>query len=71
MLKITGNSQTFHNMEDDIDLNAGEIIDGTMTLDQAGGSIYQELLAVASGRLTKAEATGHDELFSIGRYECY
>lgn len=42
-----------------------------MTLDQAGGSIYQELLAVASGRLTKAEATGHDELFSIGRYECY
>lgn len=71
VLKITGNSQTFHNMEDDIDLNAGEIIDGTMTLDQAGGSIYQELLAVASGRLTKAEATGHDELFSIGRYECY
>lgn len=71
VLKITGNSQTFHNMEDDIDFNAGEIIDGTMTLDQAGDGIYQELLAVASGKLTKAEATGHDELFSIGRYECY
>lgn len=71
VLKITGNSQTFHNMEDDIDFNAGEIIDGTITLEQAGNSIYQELLAIASGKPTKAEITGHDELFSIGRYECY
>lgn len=71
VLKITGNSDTFHKMEDDIDFNAGEIIDGTLTLEQAGENLYRDILAVASGRPTKAEITGHDELFSIGRYECY
>jgi len=71
VLKITGNSVTFRSMEDDIDFNAGEIIDGTLTLEQAGENLYHDLLAAASGRPTKAEITGHDELFSIGRYECY
>lgn len=71
VLKITGNSATFHKMEDDIDFNAGEVIDGTLTLEQAGKNLYRDILEVASGRPTKAEITGHDELFSIGRYECY
>lgn len=71
VLKITGNSRTYHNMEDDIDFNAGEIIDGTLTLGQAGDNLYREILAIASGKPTKAELLGHDELFAIGRYECY
>jgi len=71
VLKITGNSNTYHNMEDDLDFNAGQVIDGTLTLEQAGEGIYQEILAIGSGKPTKAEVTGHDELFAIGRYECY
>ena len=35
------------------------------------GSIYEEILAVANGKQTKAEAMGHGELFTIGRYEVY
>lgn len=71
VIKITGNSKTYQNMRDDIDFNAGAIIDGALTLRQCGEALYQEILAVASGKTTKAECTGHDELFSIGRFECY
>lgn len=71
VLKITGNSRTYHNMEDDIDFNAGAIIDGECTLEQAGSALYQEIMDIAAGKPTKAEITGHDELFGIGRYECY
>lgn len=71
VLKITGNSETYHKMEDDIDINAGDVIDGLYTLEQVGSNIYQEILDISEGKLTKAEIMGHDELFGIGRYECY
>ena len=71
MIKITGNSSTYHKMIDDIDINAGEVMDGNVSLEQMGDQIYQMLLSVCSGAQTKAESLGHDELFGIGRYECY
>jgi len=71
VLKITGNSKTYHKMEDDIDINAGGVIDGEITFPQIGGRIYDEILAIAEGKPTKAELLGHDELWAIGRYECY
>ena len=71
VLKITGNSKTYRNMEDDMDYNAGRVMDGEITLEQAGQEIYQEVLKIAGGKPTKAEVLGHDELFSIGRYDCF
>lgn len=71
VLKITGNSETYRKMEDDIDINAGEVIDGLCTFERAGDRIYREVLAIAEGKTTKAEILGHDELFGIGRYERY
>lgn len=71
VLKITGNSKTYRNMEDDMDYNAGRVMDGEITLEQAGQEIYQEILKIAGGKPTKAEVLGHDELFSIGRYDCF
>ena len=71
VIKITGNSKTYHKMEDDIDINAGDVIEGKFTLEQAGDIIYKELLEVINGKPTKAEIAGHDELFGIGRFERY
>ena len=67
VIKITGNSHSFARMSDNIDVNLGAVLDGSMTLPQAGEELFRELLAVADGRKTKAEALGHDELMSVWR----
>lgn len=71
VLKITGNSRTYYKMEDDIDINAGGVIDGEITFPQIGEKIYKEIIDIAEGKTTKAELLGHDELWAIGRHECY
>ena len=67
VIKITGNSGAFRRLFDNIDINVGSVVDGLNTLEEAGAGIFQELLAVASGKLTKAEALGHDELMTVWR----
>ncbi len=69
LIKITGNPRTYKNMMDDIDINAGTIIDGKETLDEVGKRIYKEILEVASGKKTKAEALGYTgpvEIYRVG-----
>ncbi|MDK2856811.1 MAG: altronate dehydratase large subunit [Bacillota bacterium] len=66
VIKVTGNSRTFRNMEENIDVNAGTIIDGQETIEEVGRRIFSLMLAVARGELTKAEKLGHRE-FAITR----
>jgi len=65
VIKITGNSRTYALMQDNIDINAGVIIDGQASVEEVGTRIFQETLAVAGGKATKAEVLGHQELFAI------
>ncbi len=67
VIKIATNSHTATRMQDNIDLNAGLILEGAETLETMGRRIYDAVLAVAQGELTKAERLGHRE-FSISRY---
>lgn len=67
VIKITGNPRTFERMKENIDINAGTIILGQKTLQDVGEEIYREILAVASGKMVKAEVLGHDEQFCITR----
>jgi altronate dehydratase large subunit len=53
-------------MADNIDLDVSGILSDTETLDGAADRLFQEVLAVASGRQTKAESLGHRE-FAIHR----
>jgi altronate dehydratase large subunit len=53
-------------MGDDLDINAGTIIDGRETIEQVGCRIFDMIVAVASGEQTRADNWGHHE-FSIGR----
>ncbi|ANS74491.1 carbohydrate hydrolase [Paenibacillus yonginensis] len=66
VIKITGNSRMFERMSDNMDVNVGEMLDGTLSLESAGNRIWEEIVAVASGKLTKSEILGHTE-FSINR----
>ncbi|WP_371377159.1 UxaA family hydrolase [Sporomusa aerivorans] len=67
VIKITGNPRTFERMQENIDVNAGTVILGQKSLQQVGEEIYREILAVASGKMSKAEVLGHDEQFCITR----
>jgi altronate dehydratase large subunit len=61
VLKVTGNPATYRNLVDNIDVNAGTILDGGESLNSVGGRIFSSVVEVASGRLTKAEALGFHE----------
>jgi altronate dehydratase large subunit len=53
-------------MRDNMDINAGTVMDGQETPQEVGQRIFNEILEVASGKLTKSEILGHSE-FSIDR----
>ena len=57
-LKISSNTPLYLRQKDDIDLNAGAVIDGEKTLEQMGQEIFDALIEVASGRRTKSELFG-------------
>jgi altronate dehydratase large subunit len=66
VIKITGNARTARQMADNIDLDVSGIMDDSDTLDASAGRLFDEILAVASGRPTAAETLGHRE-FAIHR----
>lgn len=59
-LKVASNSVVFHRMVDDMDVDAGAILNGT-SVQELGRVIFEELLDVASGKETKSEALGLGE----------
>jgi altronate dehydratase large subunit len=54
-IKIATNSAIFERMNENIDLNAGSIIEGKESVDDVGQRIMEEIKLVSSGKLTKAE----------------
>jgi altronate dehydratase large subunit len=66
VIKITGNARTARQMADNIDLDVSGIMDDTETLEAAADRLFDEVLAVASGKQTVAEVLGHRE-FAIHR----
>jgi altronate hydrolase len=64
-IKVATNSALFQWMEEDMDLNAGTILEGTETVAQVGRRIFEKIIAVASGEKTKSELSGlGDEEFA-------
>jgi altronate dehydratase large subunit len=66
VIKIATNSRMFSRMMDNMDVNAGTIIDAEETPQEVGQRIFSEILEVASGKLTRSEILGHRE-FSVDR----
>jgi altronate hydrolase len=60
-LKLATNTPLYAHQEEDMDFNCGTIIDGTETIEQAGGRFFDLILRTASGQKTKSEAWGYGE----------
>jgi altronate hydrolase len=62
-LKLATNSELWKRQEDDIDINCGEIVDGSASIEDMGKLIFQRILDTASGSKTKSElhAYGQNE----------
>lgn len=58
VIKITGNPNTFKKMRDNIDMDVSRILQGKETLKEAGKRIFEEVISVASGKMTRAERLG-------------
>ena len=59
-LKIATNTPLYQRMEEDMDINAGVILDGT-PVEVVGRQIFDAILATASGKQTKSEIHGVGE----------
>jgi altronate hydrolase len=59
-IKIATNSPMYHHMSDDMDVNAGVILEGT-PVQVVGKQIFEMILEVASGTKTKSEINGVGE----------
>ena len=62
VIKLASNTPVFQRMGDDLDLNAGTIIDGTETIPEVGQRVFDHLVELASGEtLARAEVNKHRE----------
>jgi len=57
-LKLATNTPMFQRLEEDMDINCGEILDGTCTLQEMGQKIFELMLRTASGHASKSELLG-------------
>ncbi|MDE0907641.1 MAG: altronate dehydratase family protein [SAR324 cluster bacterium] len=60
-LKLATNSPMYQRMSDDMDVNCGEILDGSTTVQEKGEQIFQLILDTASGKPSKSEELGFGE----------
>jgi altronate hydrolase len=69
LIKVTGNHSTYQRMRGDMDFNAGRILTGEISLDEAGLELRDLVVSVASGQLSKPEALGHREYFIMYKHQ--
>lgn len=59
-IKLATNTPMYERMVDDMDINCGDILEG-VSLEEKGRAIFDEVLAVASGKRTKSEELGYGD----------
>ena len=62
-IKIATNTNMYNKLKDDMDINAGYIMDGQSDIKKIGTEIFNSIIETASGKLTKSEINdyGDDE----------
>ncbi|NLJ99246.1 MAG: UxaA family hydrolase [Tissierellia bacterium] len=66
VIKVSSNTETYMNMNDNIDINTGEVIEGKKSIAQVGEELFDYTLKVVDGEETKSEKLGCRE-FAIRR----
>jgi altronate hydrolase len=57
-IKVATTTGLFDRMRTDMDFNSGSIVDGAVSVEEAGEQLFQLMLAVASGQRTCSEING-------------
>lgn len=65
VIKITGSRTAVQKMSDHIDLDLSGVVDGDMTLEEAGEKILDTVATVCSGQFTMAEINGYTNSMGI------
>ena len=58
LIKVTGNPETWERMNEDLDIDASKIMEGEESIESVGNRIFNEVSAVASGKITIGEELG-------------
>lgn len=60
-LKLASNTALWRRQQDDLDINCGEIADGTATIDAMGQRVFDRMLRCASGEQSRSEVHGYGQ----------
>lgn len=60
-LKLATNSALMRKQADDMDLNCGEVLEGTKSIQELGAELFQLMLDTASGRKSRSELHGYGQ----------
>ena len=60
-IKIATNTNMYNKLEEDMDINAGTIMDNEKTIEEIGEEIFNKIIAVASGEKSKSEINGYGD----------
>ena len=61
VIKVCANPDTYRRMHEDMDVDAGRILEGRATLADVGREIYDLVARVGGGAATRSEELGHQE----------
>ncbi|HEX8369400.1 MAG TPA: altronate dehydratase family protein [Pyrinomonadaceae bacterium] len=62
VVKLSSNNRIFEHMSRDIDISAGNVIEGTETIDEVGERLFEHIRRVSSGEIpARAEENKHRE----------
>ncbi len=64
VIKVASNSRLYDKMKDDMDVNAGTVLEGG-TLDEVGDSVFESIQRVAAGEQTKAEINKQSGILAL------
>lgn len=65
VIKITSNEETAHKLEDCIDLDISYVTEGLFDLKQSSKLIYEEMINVINGKMTKSEINRYHSFMGI------
>jgi len=69
LIKVTGNTRTYRNMTEDMDFNAGRVLSGELTMEEAAAELMDLIAGVAAGQPSKPERLGHREFFLMYKHQ--
>lgn len=62
VLKITANRTTFQHMIDNMDIDLSAVVEGESSIEDAGAGMFDELIEICNGKMTKAEIFGFSDI---------